>query len=243
MNLSRLVTRIKRGIGIYGIALPIDDIDRMILDILEDTTIPVFSIYSPFFITYKFDVSALECTQRSTDYIEYALPDFQERNLLYIANVTYDQVFTGGFGTWDGFGMPMNTPPMTSLSDIVTANAEHKAYSQVVPQLNFQFIEPNYVRLYNMNISSRLIFKIAFEHDSSGLTIAEMSKESFYKLALLDVKAGLYNTVKHYSNITTAYGNIELKIDDWQSAEETRASLLQEWDETYHLDMDDMMWS
>ena len=46
MNMNRIVRRIKRDIGIYGIALPIDNLDQLILDVLIDTTLPVFSQYS-----------------------------------------------------------------------------------------------------------------------------------------------------------------------------------------------------
>ena len=47
MNIDRIVRRIKRDIGIYGMALPIDNVDKLIGEILVDTTLPVFSMYQP----------------------------------------------------------------------------------------------------------------------------------------------------------------------------------------------------
>jgi hypothetical protein len=52
------------------------------------------------------------------------------------------------------------------------------------------------------------------------------------------MKMFLYNTLKMYDNIPTAFGNINLKIDDLQSAEESRNTLLDKWRDTFHLDMD-----
>ena len=50
MNISKLVTRIKMQIGIYGVALPIDNLDEIITDIIRDITLPVFSTYCPYLI-------------------------------------------------------------------------------------------------------------------------------------------------------------------------------------------------
>ena len=58
------------------------------------------------------------------------------------------------------------------------------------------------------------------------------------QLATLDVKMFLYNTLKLYDNIPTAFGNIQLKIEDHQGAESERTALLDKWNDTFHLDMD-----
>ena len=54
---------------------------------------------------------------------------------------------------------------------------------------------------------------------------------------ILDVKQFLYNTLKLYDGIPTAFGNINLKIDDYQSAEGDRNALLDKWRDSFHLDM------
>ena len=60
--------------------------------------------------------------------------------------------------------------------------------------------------------------------------------EAFYDLALLDIKRFLYNILKHYENIETAYGSINLRIDEWSNAEADRKDLLTRWGELYHLE-------
>ena len=46
----------------------------------------------------------------------------------------------------------------------------------------------------------------------------------------------LYNALKYYSTIQTAYGTLDLKIDNWENAESERNDLLSQWDDNYHLD-------
>ena len=84
---------------------------------------------------------------------------------------------------------------------------------------------------------------MACKHYKSLQSIRPTAEESFFTLAVLDVKENLYGLVKHYQNIQTAYGNVELKIDDWQNAESERKELLNQWDDSYHLDLAQMTWS
>ena len=53
---------------------------------------------------------------------------------------------------------------------------------------------------------------------------------------MLDVKENLYPTMKQYNEINTVHGTINLKIDDWASAESDRTELLNQWDDIYHMD-------
>jgi hypothetical protein len=56
------------------------------------------------------------------------------------------------------------------------------------------------------------------------------------ELALLDLKDNLYPTIKQYTDIQTAVGNISFKMDNWENAESDRKELLSRWDDTYHMD-------
>ena len=79
MNLSKLVTRIKMNIGIYGIALPIDNIDEMITEIVTDISLPVFSLYNPYEESIYMDVNKLERVEKTAQYSAYLLPEFTTR--------------------------------------------------------------------------------------------------------------------------------------------------------------------
>ena len=43
MNMTDLVSRIKRTLGLYVIATPFENVNELITDIIADTTLPVFS--------------------------------------------------------------------------------------------------------------------------------------------------------------------------------------------------------
>ena len=47
LNLSNIVSRIKFKLGIANMALPFDNLDKMIVDIIQEFTVPIFSIYVP----------------------------------------------------------------------------------------------------------------------------------------------------------------------------------------------------
>ena len=74
-------------------------------------------------------------------------------------------------------------------------------------------------------------------HDKNLNSITTTMEESFHNLAVLDVKDALYQMMKHYNEIQTAYGNINMKIDDWQSAADQRKQLLDDWDNMYQMDI------
>ena len=78
-------------------------------------------------------------------------------------------------------------------------------------------------------------------HPSLG-SIPDTAQESFYQLALLDVKSYLYNVMKHYNQINSVHGTIDLKIDEWQNAAEQRLDLISKWDDSFHEDRQSIYW-
>ena len=49
--------------------------------------------------------------------------------------------------------------------------------------------------------------------------------------------------MKHYTELDTSLGTVNLKIDDWQAAADARQQLIQEWDESYLLDAVDLIYN
>lgn len=235
MNINTMIRRIKRDIGIYGIALPIDDVDKMILEILEDTTLPVFSLYCPLEEIQHVDVSYLIHDTDLADGADmYIIPEnlIYSRKLLYVKRVAYDESYLRA----NYFPSRVCMTGLDGLGDLLTANIGKNIIDQTVNSITFKYIHPRKLLIYDALVSSKLTIYMCFEHDKSFASITPTSEESFYNLALLDVKAGLYPTIKHFDGIETALGRIELKIDDWQSASADRKELLADWNETYLLD-------
>lgn len=240
VNISKLVTRIKLKIGIYGVALPIENLDEIITDIIKDITLPVFSTYCPYEEKLYIDLDKLERLEHTSSYSSYLLPEFNQRKLLYIKDISYDDRCLSGIGYWGGDVPYLNG---VLLQQTMISNAANNLLRMALPKLNFQFEPPRRVYIYNMIATNSLIFSLMFEHDKNLQTITPTQEESFYKLAVLDVKDNLYGLVKHYNQIQTAYGTIDLKIDDWQNADAERKDLLADWDERYQLDLGQITWS
>lgn len=243
MDVNKMIRRIKRDIGIYGIALPIDNLDQFILEILEDTTVPVFSLYCP-----REDILTLDIhncvpggeygTGESCDL--YILPDWVfsgGRKVLSVKRIEYaDDLMSRNYYP-TGRGTIYN-----NLEDVMLANANKPIVDLSIAKITFKYVHPRKVYIYDSLVSTKLRLTILCEHDPSLQSITPTSAESFFKLAELDIKAGLYQTVKHYDGIETSYGRIELKIDDWQNAKQERDDMLKDWDDSYLLDQVDLEW-
>ena len=240
MNMSKLITRIKRNIGIYGIALPIEDIDKEIKDIIIDITLPVFSLYNPYEDHLYIDLQNLERIEKTSTYQSYLLPSALSEKLLYIKDVRYDDRCISGLGYWGG-DIPYLSGVLTEQTLI--SNAAKNLTNMALPKLNFQYEPPRKLTLYNNYASLKVIIDMCCKHDQSLQSIRPTAEESFFKLAVLDVKENLYQLVKHYTTIQTAYGTVELKIDDWADAANERKELINQWDDSYHLDLCQMTWS
>jgi len=116
----------------------------------------------------------------------------------------------------------------------------HQAYSMLIGQARaeptFEFLEPNKIRLYGFP-RFWVTMKVSCEHDENGESIPSTCYDSFMQLAKLDTRIFLWNNLKLYDGVASAYGTINLKVDEHQGAESERNALLEEWRQTWHLDM------
>ena len=232
-------------VGLYKIALPFDEpAEKVITDVIQMITIPTFSVYHPHkdIIDFKLGttdetdesngVCVLKRIHRTSSSETYVFPDvFSNRKILYVRSIEYRDDTSIGLSFYGG--VPIHG---SLMQQSMIANASSRIASKLIPRISFKWIEPNMVELFNVINSSYITFTIAFQHDKSMETIPETCRESFLQLAYLDVKQFLYNALKHYNELPSAYGTISLKIDDWSSAESDRASLLSDWDDKFHLD-------
>lgn len=240
MNLSQLMTRIKFKLGIINIASPVRNLDGMISTIIKDITVPDFSVFYPDKFKIKLDLKELECLEHTNSYDTYVLPDFTNKKILYVFNVYYDDSTLSGFGHYGG-ALPMIGGNM--INQVIMSNAASNMYSLMMPKMTFEYIHPRRIKIYNQYSESKLVFELGFQHDVSLASIPETCRTSFYELALLDVKENLYPIFKNYTNLSTVYGNVDLKIDTWENAESERKELIEKWSDSYHLDMTPMYYA
>ena len=238
MNLSLTLTRIKMLCGLSALSTPFVDINGDIARIITDITVPVFSIYNAQKEKYPIQVNDLQLLEKQAEYEKYLLPEFNGRKLLRVDNVEYDTGLLSGLGSYGA--VPLMDGAI--VNQLILSNASANVMNKYIPKLTFYYEHPRILYLYHLYSYTKIIMDLAFEHDKSLASIPETASESFFQLALLDVKTNLYPTMKMYSELQTAVGNINLKIDDWQSAEGDRLQLLQQWDETYHFDGPPFYW-
>lgn len=235
MNMSQLITRIKIKCGLYTIALPFENPDEVIKETIQNITLRTFSTYSPYYETFRFDLHSLERLEKNANYEVYLLPDiFSGRELMFVREVRYDESDISGLGYWGG-GVPLLHGNMIKQS--MLSNAGMNLTNTMVPRMTFKYEHPRKITLYNVLSSCKVIFELAFMHDKNLTSITPTEEESFYNLAVLDVQDMLYQSLKHYTDIQSAYGNISLKLDEWQQAASDRKQLLDDWDNTYHMDI------
>ena len=82
MNLSSIVTRIKLKLGLINLATPFPNMDETIQTIIQEITLPVFSLYFPDKDTLHLSIKDLELLEKTTEYQKVLLPDFQTRKLI-----------------------------------------------------------------------------------------------------------------------------------------------------------------
>lgn len=236
MNISQLLTSIKMSLGIYGLKLPFDNPDDALMDVIKLRSLKTFSIYCPKIETETIDLTKLEC--RKNDYTEsiYILPiSYPDREIVYVRNVLPRNKLAG-----NGYMAPLFDGTIGTYMDLAMMQANADLVSTAAPPITFKFEPPNILYLYNFATGFGIVdIEIGYEHSQNLTTIPVTQWESFLELATLDVKAFLYNAMKHYSEIQSAYGTISLKIDDWQNAESERRDLVERWKDVYHLETPD----
>lgn len=234
MNISELLTSIKMDLGIYGLALPFENPDQTLYDVIKLKSIKFFSPYQPQVMKFTLDLTTIRCLKSQYNESIYEIPQgiFGDRRLLYVRKVDPRNKLLG-----NGYVNPTYDDSIDNFNTMMMTQANANLVSVAAPPITFKYQKPGLLYLYNMaTMYGEIDIEVALEHAPNLSTIDDMAFESFYDLATLDIKAFLYNTLKHYTEIQTAYGTISLKIDDWSGAESDRKDLLNGWKDLYHLD-------
>ena len=226
---AHLLKKLKMDLGIYSITLPVSDIE-LYQDVIVDKTIPEFSIY------WSDDSNLISN--------EYLIPDiFPKQRILGINNIK-------PYIEYNGMTMTSNYETIDSYQVLATGQTLANLSSAMIPPQTFKFFPPNTFKIYNQVLyNNKVYIDITYTHSPELFTIPDTARSSFYKLALLDAKMYLWNHLRYFTTIQTAYGQMELKVDSWENAESERADLLSEradllnnWDENYHLDSVPAIW-
>lgn len=230
VNPSKVLTSIKMDLGLYALSLPFGDTDEVLMDVIKEKTLPVFNELAPYKMRLPLDLRTLTKIKDSYSESVYLLPDaFGEHEIMYVLDVQpYVNNLNASLGAYS----------QDSVYGVMLSQVHADVMSTIEPSFTFEFERPNKLHLFNMdNLYGKVELHLALTHAENLSTIPKTSLTSFKELATLDVKAFLYNQLKHYNEVQTAHGTINLKIDDWSNAESERRDLISRWEDTYHFDM------
>jgi hypothetical protein len=236
MNISDLLTSIKMDLGIYGLKLPFDNPDKALMDVIKLKTLTTFSIFEPKIEKIIIDSNNVKILQNSYEELILVLPNiYPDRQMVYVRRVNMRNTLMG-----NGYLAPVFDGTISTYLDVAMCQANADLVSTMTPPITFKFEPPNILHIYNFSSAyGKLDVEVGFTHPDNLTTIPLSSWESFLELATLDVKKFLYNAMKHYTEIQSAFGTISLKIDDWQNAESERRDLVERWKDVYHLETQD----
>lgn len=236
LNMTNIIRRIKFKLGIVNMALPFDNINQLIQQIIEEFTVPTFSLYCPDRKIMRVNVKeSFEVLDRQTTYTEFLIPDTKNFKVLYVNDVYYNEDQLTNLGYYAGM-VPMGLYDVPFVNQMMLNNLSAQIINKAVPKMTFRWMPPRRLQLYNCYWSNVMMFDWSFEHSRSLNTIPDDALNAFMDLALLDVKENLYPTLAQYVEQNTQYGSIRLPIDNWANAEQERKELLNQWDDVYHLD-------
>jgi len=206
------------------------------MEVIRLKTLKTFSIFSPEIKVETVDLSKIKQLKNEYTHSIYVLKSpYPDREIVYVRNVVPRNKLTG-----NGYCAPIFDGTIGTYLDMAMMQANADLVSVAAPPITFKFEEPNLLHLYNFATAFGIVdIEIGYEHAQNLSTIPLTSWESFLDLARIDVKNFLYNTLKHYNEIQSAYGTISLKIDEWSNAESERHELVERWRDIYHLETQD----
>lgn len=244
MNLSYLISRIKKELGIYTIALPIDNIDKFLAETIKGITLRDYSQFFPKYENVTIPGKEIQKAERerpSTEYIEIRMDVATKSEIISIDDVRPNLDTAYGFGYYAS-GMPLYGA--ASLGDLLTTHIGAELSNLMVPKINWNFEYPNILQLYNLYYyTGDLNCVCKLLHDPSLVTIPFSQEESFTEVAIIDCKKVLYEVVKHYNEMESAHGRINLRIDDWTDARTERKEIINQWRDSFHLDQGYPRWA
>ena len=239
MNLSNVVSHLMMQKGLTNLVLPFKDpitgdtipADQVVQNILATVTVPIYSDYKPWMRTGTININNMKCVDRKNGI--YMLPAFLTLTpVKYVSNVELPFHNTRGtFGdVAPAYGINRST------QGVATAQGYMMLAGQMRAEPTFKYLGYNKIQLFGWP-KTDVEITVACEHEKNLESIPDSCYSSFMELATLDVDEFLYSNFRFHKTIPTAHGNFELPIEDWQGAKEARKTLLEKWDETFHLDM------
>lgn len=222
MDINRFMDKCIRHLGLGAMSL--EEYYPKIQEILMTDTLSTFSQFFPY-DNYIIRMNLTEMkSEQALDggYIYYIQDEFLEREGLDIISVMEVE----GASTFQDWNAPLQTFNIDAL--ILEAAASNIRSLANISTKSFKFMPPNRIKLRGYNGVTDLRIRVKIPYPNFGY-VPESYGLNLEQLAKLDIKLLLYPELKHYENLESADGQINLKLDGWENAEKERDDLLYEW--------------
>ena len=222
---AHILKLIKQHCGVYSIQLPVDD-NCLYHDIIVDDTIPTFSTYYPRVLHVPANI--------------YQLPpiitDASDRFIVGIESIR-------PFNDLRYQSVPSAYETIESFQALAISQTVGDLASTMEPPFLTEFLPPNRFRVNNGTYyKDQVIIGVEVSYSTELYDIPMTLRQAFYKLALLDAKRYFWNQMKYWKDFQTSIASFNLQIDDWADAESKREELLEQWDQSFHLNRVAAVW-
>lgn len=251
MNISTVINDIKLRNGLNTIALPYNKPTEVVLKEIIETSVRTFSQFKPWEKEVYESRKNLRAENDASEHAGvYFIPPaltttpVQYCDAEYISTAPRNDKGEANLNAFTvvspfvGFG---SYYPQDIMNAQITGAAINKYVGVSSQPPTSEWLGYNRIRLFNFPKDCFIKFTAKCDHDLNCETITESCRESFIKLATLDVQMTLYNQIKNMNNVGSAFKEIQLKIDEWAGSEEKRNQLIEEWTNSFHLDDPDLI--
>lgn len=219
MSPTDLLGHIKTFMGHITRVIPITDDE--IMEIVFQETLPVYSSYFPYFKYITVNVDRDQTERPGV----YRIVHEPEMRLLGVTEILRDPIYSSGAPYY---------MPYFNTTNVFEAQAAADLNSMTTVPTTFRFFPPNIIEVFpKYCYSYDFMAKCMFEHPRHLTTITPNMWIQFKKLALLDVKIAIYEMYVMLEGISTAFGNIDLKLDSFSNAKDERNTLIEEFEKRY----------
>ena len=241
---AHILKLIKQHCGVYSIQLPVDD-NCLYHDIIVDDTIPTFSTYYPRVLHVPANLNELRIRNDKENTIAdmsniYQLPpiitDASDRFIVGIESIR-------PFNDLRYQSVPSAYETIESFQALAVSQTVGDLASTMEPPFLTEFLPPNRFRVNNGTYyKDQVIIGVEVSYSTELYDIPMTLRQAFYKLALLDAKRYFWNQMKYWKDFQTSIASFNLQIDDWADAESKREELLEQWDQSFHLNRVAAVW-
>lgn len=234
-QMTLLLNKIERRLGMSVINLPESISKDTWHTIIEEDTIPTFSRYFPYKITTIIDNT---CEKDGYFFIDKDVPEGCK--ILGVKDIDWQAYRCDP--RFDRYGINFSTYDFISrdyaVDDVALSQVSADFLSLFNLGIYIEFEYPNKVRLVSVNGSPVSRYRpfplqIFIEHPSNLMTISPTMMETFEQLAQADVALFLYQQLKYYDGQDTVYMQLDLKLETLQEWANKRDDIINKLDEAH----------